>query len=122
MSGYAPNDYITVSGCNSYGAFNEFIVLAPSNHSAVMNNVITQTRGTITSIYCANSHFDTVTGDQITTASTQPIHLVGCSSCTVSGNSLIPLTVPNAPTGLTSIPGNGQVALNWTAPSFNGGA
>ena len=35
---------------------------------------------------------------------------------------MTPLTVPNAPTGLTSLLGNGQVALNWTAPGFNGGA
>ena len=30
-------------------------------------------------------------------------------------------TAPGAPTGLTSTGGNGQVTLNWTAPSSNGG-
>ena len=35
--------------------------------------------------------------------------------------SAVPYTVPNAPTGLTAIAMNGQVTLNWTAPSFNGG-
>ena len=39
-----------------------------------------------------------------------------------SSVSSIPLTVPNAPSGLTAISGNGQVTLNWTAPSSNGGA
>ncbi len=34
--------------------------------------------------------------------------------------SSIPFTVPNAPTGLTAVPGNTSVTLNWTAP-FNGG-
>jgi len=32
-----------------------------------------------------------------------------------------PYTVPNGPTGLTAVAGNDQVALNWTAPVFNGG-
>lgn len=31
-------------------------------------------------------------------------------------------TVPGAPTGLLTTPGNGQVSLFWTAPSNNGGA
>ena len=30
-------------------------------------------------------------------------------------------TPPGAPTGLAATPGNGQVTLNWTAPSSNGG-
>ena len=36
--------------------------------------------------------------------------------------SATPLGVPGAPTGLTATPGNGQVTLNWTAPSSNGGS
>ncbi len=36
--------------------------------------------------------------------------------------STTPLTVPGVPTGLTAINGNGQVSLNWTVPSSNGGA
>jgi fibronectin type 3 domain-containing protein len=31
-------------------------------------------------------------------------------------------TVPGVPTGLTATPGDGQVALSWTAPSNDGGA
>jgi parallel beta-helix repeat protein len=89
VSGYAPNDYITVSGCNANGGFNEFIVLTPSSHSVVKNNVIIQTRGSCTPIYVLNSQYDTITGNKITTSSSQPIHLVGCSSCTVSGNTII---------------------------------
>ena len=38
-----------------------------------------------------------------------------------SSVSATPLTVPNVPTGITAVAGNGQVALNWTAPSLNGG-
>jgi titin len=32
-----------------------------------------------------------------------------------------PFTVPNAPTGLTAVPGNSRVSLNWTAPTLDGG-
>ena len=88
-SGYAANDYITVSGCNSNGAFNEFIVLNPSSHSVVKNNVITQTSGSCSSIYSMNSQYNTISGNRITTASSQAIHLVSCSSSTVSGNTII---------------------------------
>jgi fibronectin type 3 domain-containing protein len=34
----------------------------------------------------------------------------------------VPLTVPTAPTGLTAVPGNGQVALSWAAPASDGGS
>ncbi len=88
-SGYAANDYITVSGCNVNGGFNEFIVLTPSSHSVVMNNVVTYNRGSTTPIYCTNSQYDTITGNRLTTDSSQPIHLVSCSSCTVSGNTIV---------------------------------
>ncbi len=33
-----------------------------------------------------------------------------------------PRSVADAPTGLTAIPGDGQVALTWSAPSWNGGS
>jgi hypothetical protein len=33
-----------------------------------------------------------------------------------------PGTVPGAPTGLTATPGNGQLALSWTAPGSSGGS
>ena len=88
-SGYAQNDYITVSGCNVYGGFNEFVVLMPSSHSVIKNNVVTYNRGTTTPIYCTNSQYDTITGNRLTTDSSQPIHLVSCSSCTVSSNTII---------------------------------
>ncbi len=33
-----------------------------------------------------------------------------------------PITVPDAPTGLTAVPGNLQISINWTAPLSNGGS
>jgi YHS domain-containing protein len=36
--------------------------------------------------------------------------------------SAVPVTVPGAPAGLSAAPGNGQVALSWTAPASDGGS
>jgi hypothetical protein len=47
------------------------------------------------------------------------VNAVGEGPVTVPISS-IPFTVPNAPTGLTAVPGNASITLNWTAP-FNGG-
>ena len=49
----------------------------------------------------------------------------GPMSPVVSTMPTLPLTVavpPDAPTGLTTTPGDGQVQLSWTAPADNGGA
>jgi hypothetical protein len=47
-------------------------------------------------------------------------NVVGASanSSTVSAT---PFTVPDAPTGLMTVPGDAQVSLSWTAPAFDGG-
>jgi hypothetical protein len=44
-------------------------------------------------------------------------------SAAVQSNVLqvIPVTTPDAPTGLTAVPGNGQVTLAWAAPASTGG-
>lgn len=34
----------------------------------------------------------------------------------------VPITVPDAPTGLAATPGSGQLALTWTAPTNTGGS
>ena len=89
IAGYALCDYITVSNCIVYGAFNEFVILSPSSHSVVKNNQVSLTTGTTTAIYSINSHSNTITGNVIKTYSSNPIQLVGCSSCTVASNSIL---------------------------------
>ncbi|MBI4728403.1 MAG: fibronectin type III domain-containing protein [Acidobacteria bacterium] len=44
---------------------------------------------------------------------------VGVMSAEVSA---VPLSPPDAPAGLTATPGQGQIALSWTAPAFDGGS
>jgi hypothetical protein len=39
-----------------------------------------------------------------------------------SSVSVTPRTVPGAPTGVTLTPGNGQLAVSWSAPASNGGS
>jgi hypothetical protein len=46
----------------------------------------------------------------------------GLKSSAVKSTPLAPITVPGAPKNLTATPGDGQVALAWSAPSTNGGA
>jgi hypothetical protein len=87
--GYAACDYITVTGCVVYGAFNEFIILSPSSHSVVKNNQVSLTTGTTTAIYSTSSHENVITGNVIKTYSSNPIVLKSCTSCTVSGNTIL---------------------------------
>jgi hypothetical protein len=47
---------------------------------------------------------------------------LGALTSVVSSVPSIVITVPDVPTGLTAVAGNGQVALNWTAPANDGGA
>jgi uncharacterized repeat protein (TIGR02543 family) len=46
----------------------------------------------------------------------------GTSSASAASNSVIPRTVPGAPTSFAATAGNNQVALTWAAPSSNGGS
>ena len=48
-------------------------------------------------------------------------NLAGNGSSSEAASST-PRAVPGAPTGLTAVPGNAQVLLNWTAPALNGGS
>jgi hypothetical protein len=90
VSGYAANDYITVSGCNVNGGFNEFVILTPSSHALIKNNVVTQTQGSCTSVYSTSSNNNVITGNVITTSSSRPIQMVSCTACTVTGNTILP--------------------------------
>ena len=55
----------------------------------IKNNEISQTTGTTTAIYSTNSHSNTITGNVIKTYSSNPILLKSCTSCVVSGNTIL---------------------------------
>jgi len=56
------------------------------------------------------------------TVSAHNIVGTGLPSSAVISTPVAPVTVPGAPLNLTAMPGNGQVALSWSAPASNGGA
>ncbi|NBR59991.1 MAG: fibronectin type III domain-containing protein, partial [Opitutaceae bacterium] len=47
---------------------------------------------------------------------------VGASSASSASSSVIPLTVPGAPTAVSGVSGNTQAVVSFTAPTSNGGA
>ena len=49
------------------------------------------------------------------------INSVGTGTFSSNSSAVIPETVPEQPTNLTGIAGNGQATLNWVAPTDNGG-
>ena len=55
-------------------------------------------------------------------------YTVGVSATNAAGTSspatvaVTPRTTPEAPLGITAMPGGGQVSVSWTAPSANGGS
>jgi parallel beta-helix repeat protein len=100
VHGYAPNDYVTVSGNNAYGAFGEFITLMPSNHSVVSNNIITYTAGSAASIYATSSHGDKITGNVIKTVSKDGIVCVNCNSFIVNNNTVSDSTLSKSDYGV----------------------
>ena len=50
------------------------------------------------------------------------VNSVGEGAKSNEAGPVAPLSVPSAPSGLTAIVGNGQVALNWSAPASSGGS
>jgi putative nucleotidyltransferase with HDIG domain len=68
---------------------------------------------------------ETVTG--LTNGSTYTfavtaVNGVGDSPASLASSGITPATVPTAPSGVTGLSENGEVALTWSAPSDNGGA
>jgi len=49
-------------------------------------------------------------------------NIIGTSPASLYSNSIIPATIPDAPTGVTAIAGNSQVILSWNAPTNFGGS
>jgi Fibronectin type III domain/Repeat of unknown function (DUF346) len=50
------------------------------------------------------------------------VNHVGTGPESSHSNTVVPSTIPGPPTGVSGTPGNGQVALTWTAPPLNGSA
>jgi parallel beta-helix repeat protein len=112
IRGYEPCDYNVVSGNKMTGAFAEFIILVPSNHSVVSNNVITYTAGSMTAIYAKGSHENKIIGNVIKTVAKDAIACVDSSSFTVSNNIVTDSTTSKSNYGIRFYSTNGQCTNN----------
>jgi hypothetical protein len=81
------------------------------------NNIIKDVSGTLTTTIVSG-----LTNGTSYTFTVQAINIAGASIPSSPSNSVTPFTVPLAPTIGIASPGVGQVSLDWTAPSSNGGS
>jgi hypothetical protein len=60
-------------------------------------------------------------GDSYTFTSTAT-NAGGTSAASVASNAVTPASLPDAPSGLSAVPADGQVSLSWSAPVSTGGS
>jgi hypothetical protein len=96
----------------SNGGFTIIMYRVTSN-----NNIIKDVSGTLTTTIVSG-----LTNGTSYTFTVQAINVFGSSIPSSPSNSVIPFSVPLAPTIGTATPGDGEVSLTWTAPSSNGGS
>jgi hypothetical protein len=103
-----------------------FTAPTPNGGSTITSYTATSSPGGFTgTLSGAGSGTITVSGLTNGTAYTFTVTATnanGTSSASAASNSVIPRTVPGAPTSFAATAGNNQVALTWAAPSSNGGS
>ena len=113
VSGVAGNQQVAVS----------WSVPASNGGAAISAYTVTSTPGNKT-CSTANSAC-TVTGltnGQAYTFTVKATNTAGDSADSATSSAVTPRTVPDAPTGVSGMPGNGQVAVSWAAPGSDGGS
>jgi hypothetical protein len=101
----------------------DFAAPASNGGSAITGYTVTSNPGSFTATGATNPI--TVTGLANGTAYTFTVtatNAIGTSVASAASNSVIPATVPNAPTVGTAVGGNAQASVSFTAPAFNGGS
>jgi hypothetical protein len=101
---------------NGGSAITDYVIQYSSNSGSTWTT-FTDTVSTATSV--------TVTG--LTNGTTYVFHVaaknaVGTGSYSTNSSSLIPFTLPNAPTSVSAATGARQSNVTWTAPASNGGS
>ena len=100
-----------------------FLPPASNGGSAITSYTVTSSPGGITASGALSPL--TVSGLTNGTAYTFTVtatNAVGSGPASAASNSVLPVTVPGAPTGVTGVPGNGQVAVSFSAPLSDGGS
>src|SRR5690606_19750396 len=56
------------------------------------------------------------------TFTVEALNAAGASAASAASEAVTPKTVPDAPTGVTAVAGNGEVTITFTEPADNGGS
>ncbi|HKV89828.1 MAG TPA: PEGA domain-containing protein [Thermoplasmata archaeon] len=109
---------VTVSNSSSGAVVSGAAVTLSSTAGGALNPTSgpTASDGTFTSTFTAANVSSTETA-VITATATKPGATIGPGTATIM---VLPLVPPSAPVGLTVIPENQQVLLNWSAPASGG--
>jgi uncharacterized repeat protein (TIGR02543 family) len=100
---------------------------APSDNggSAISGYRVTSTPGNIVKTTDTDATTVVVTGLTNGTSYTftvEALNAAGYGSASSASEAVTPKTVPDAPTGVTAVAGNGQATITFTAPADNGGS
>ena len=98
---------------------------ASNGGSTITGYTVTSTPGGFTADVSGTTTSATVTGlsnGVSYTFKVVAINAAGNSSNSSASSSVIPFTVPGAPTDISGVAGNEQATVSWSAPASNGGA
>ena len=92
--------------------------------SAITSYILTCSQGftQVVSGSLTTTIFSGLTNGTTYTFTVQAINVAGASIASSPSNSIMPFTVPGAPTSVSATRGNARAILTWTAPSSNGGS
>jgi parallel beta-helix repeat protein len=89
--------------------------------AAIDHYIVYQDNADAAHVTSTSTTISGLTNGQLYSFTVAAHNIVGTGSNSTEVQAM-PYNVPDAPTGYTANPGNGQVTLNWTPPAFDGGA
>ena len=101
----------TAPGSDGGAAITGYTVTAAPG-GATCSPVLPAVTCTVTGLVNGTSYVFTVTAT----------NAAGTGAPSAVSAAVVPATIPGAPTAVTGVPGNAQVAVSWTAPASNGGS